>query len=236
MSPFVRPPSLNDYTIAVICALPKESNAVEALIDEDWEEKQKYRKNKEDENSYTMCRIGVHNVVLAFMSTMGKKSSASLATHLRHSFPRIKLSLVVGICGGTPTIRKDPRGPRNIEVLLGDIIISTAVVQYDLGHQYSNELRTIDTLHHNLPRPNPEILSFQHKMKSLRSHKRLEDNTLSILLDLLGKEGFESSGYQGVDQDIFYDSNYRHKHHGVTDCICARCIPKTTRSATLRLN
>src|SRR5947207_3461329 len=98
-----RPSSREDFEIAIICALRTECDAVEALFDEFWEEDGTYGKAPGDHNAYTMGRIGIHNVVLAFMPNMGKAASASVAASFRSSFTRIKLGLVVGICGGSPT-------------------------------------------------------------------------------------------------------------------------------------
>ena len=54
---------------------------------------------------------------------MGKGGAASVAATLQCSYGRIKLALVVRICGGVP-IRTDGE-----EILLGDVIISTGIVQ-----------------------------------------------------------------------------------------------------------
>ena len=97
-----RPRSRDEFEIAIICALRIESDAVEALFDEFWEEDDTYGKAPGDSNAYTTGRIGAHDVVLAFMPGMGKGAAAGVAASFRSSFPHIKLGLVVGICGGVP--------------------------------------------------------------------------------------------------------------------------------------
>jgi nucleoside phosphorylase len=97
-----RPRDRREFEIAIICALPIESDAVEALFDEFWEEDYTYEKAPGDPNTYTLGRIGYHNVVLAFMLGIGKGHSASVAASFRSSFVGIKQGLVVGICGGVP--------------------------------------------------------------------------------------------------------------------------------------
>jgi nucleoside phosphorylase len=57
-------------------------------------------KRSRETNSYTLGRIGRHNVVLAYMPGMGKAASATVAASFRASFPSIRLGLIVGICGG----------------------------------------------------------------------------------------------------------------------------------------
>ena len=222
MSKYRRPASRDDYTIAVICALPIESDAVIALFDEDWEDGPKYSKADNDPSAFTTGRIGEHNVVLAFMPGIGKIHSAALSASFKFSFPNIRLGLVVGICGGTPVIREEIREPRDIDVFLGDIIISTECLQYDLGHQYSSGLVRIDTLQNTLGRPNGEIRGFIHQMRGLKARARLQDNIRNYLTTISQKAEFEKSKYQGIEKDILYKPDYLHKHHESTDCICAQ--------------
>ena len=218
MSEYPRPASRNEYSIAVICALPSESDAVEAMFDDDYEDGPKYPKHKNDPNAYSTGRIGEHYVVLAFMPGIGKANSAMLTASFKINFPEIRLGLVVGICGGMPFIRERLWKPREIDVFLGDIIISTELLQYDLGHQYSNGFRRIDTLRHTLARPNSEIRSFTEKMRTKKTRKRLQGKIRDYLADISQLEGFEESKYQGIEKDILYKSDYLHKHLEPTDC------------------
>lgn len=226
MPKYSRPASRNDYRIAVICALRIESDAVEAMFDEFWE---KYDKIENDSNAYTPGRIGEHNVVLAHMPGIGKANSAKVTSSFRNNYPGIKLGLVVGICGGMPFIREYPREPREIDVFLGDVIISTEMLQYDLGHQYSNEFIRIDTLQNT--HPNDEIRAFLQKMGGLRSRKILQDKIRGYLTDISQKEDFARSKYQGVEKDILYKPDYLHRHHESTDCDCAKLKGKNCQKA-----
>ena len=221
MPKYVRPASRNDFRIAVICALRIESDAVEAMFDEDWEEVDRYPKIKNDANAYTMGRIGEHNVVLAFMPDIGKANSAKVAASFKINFPEITLGLIVGICGGVPFIREHRREPREIDVFLGDIIISTELIQYDLGHQYSKEFIQTDTLQATLGRPNLEIKAFLNKMQGIKGRADLQLEIRGHLAKILNMVGFKKSGYLGVENDILYKSNYLHKHRESTDCACA---------------
>ena len=220
----------------MICALTIESDAVQAMFDEDWEDGPKYRKVENDTNAYTMGRIGVHNIVLAYMPGIGKANAARLTGNLNISFPQIRLGLVVGICGGMPFIRETLHDPRDTDVFLGDVIISTEVVQYDLGHQYSNELIPIDTLRNTLGRPNDEIRAFLHKSKGLSGRKRLQHSIRGHVAHVLKQEGFEKSDYQGEDKDILYESSYRHKHQEEIDCASAQCANNEDKVCNEALN
>ena len=235
MRKYYRPKSYHDYSIAVICALQIESDAVEAMFDEDWEEDLKYPKIKNDNNTYSMGRIGEHNVVVAFMPGIGKANSAMVTTSFKRSFPEIRLGLVVGICGGMPFIREHRRDPREVNVFLGDIIISTELLQYDLGQQYSSEFIRTDTLQNTLGRPNLEIRSFLHKMQGIKSRARLQDKTRGYLANISQRKGFEKSKYQGVEKDVLYKSDYLHKHRDSTDCNCAKPEDSACREARREL-
>lgn len=62
-------------------------------------------------------------------------------SQLRSSFLRIWLASVVGICGGVPNGTDNEKG-----VLLGDVVISTSIAQYDFGHRLPNRFIRKDTL------------------------------------------------------------------------------------------
>jgi nucleoside phosphorylase len=138
MGDYHRPRNRNDFEIAVLCTLGTESNAVLAVFDETWE--YKYGKALGDSNTYTTGRICYRNVVLAHLPSMGKVSAAITAASMRTSFPGIRLGLLVGICGGVPT-HLDTKN----EILLGDVIISTGIIQYDFGQQFLDKIARKDT-------------------------------------------------------------------------------------------
>ena len=120
-----------DYTIGWICAIVTEYVAAQAFLDEEHERPEYVSPN--DNNDYTLGRIGKHNVVIAVLpgGEYGIASAAIVARDMLHSFPNIKIGLMVGIGGGAPSQRHDIR--------LGDIVVSTphdkkgGVFQYDFG-------------------------------------------------------------------------------------------------------
>jgi hypothetical protein len=84
--------------------------------------------------------------------TWGKVDAATAAACLQASFQGIQLALVVGICGGAPFGNQ-----LSEDILLGDVVISEGLVQYDLGRQFpNNRFVRKDTPRDNLPRPGPE--------------------------------------------------------------------------------
>ena len=125
-----QPRGRNDFEIAIICALPLEANAVGALFDKLWDD-QTYGEALRDSNTYLTGVIGQHNVVLVHMPNMGKVDAATATTSFQASFQGIQLALVVGICGGLPFGNQ-----LSEDILLGDVVISKGLVQYDLGKQF----------------------------------------------------------------------------------------------------
>ena len=90
-------------------------------------------KSRNDNNVYTLGRVGKHNVVVAVLpdGEYGTAAAATVASHMLRSFPNIRIGLMVGIGGGAPSSKHDIR--------LGDVVVSAprdgqgGVFQYDFG-------------------------------------------------------------------------------------------------------
>ena len=121
----------NDYTVGWICAIAKESVAARAFLDEKHDGPEYVSPN--DDNDYTLGKVGKHNIVIAVLpdGEYGTASAASVARDMLHSFPNVRIGLMVGIGGGAPSRKHDIR--------LGDIVVSAprdgngGVFQYDFG-------------------------------------------------------------------------------------------------------
>ncbi|KAK6535602.1 hypothetical protein TWF694_002057 [Orbilia ellipsospora] len=219
------PPINNiEFDVAIICALSLEAGAVDALFDEKYNG---YRKADGDTNVYTVGRIGNSKVVLVHMPGMGKVRAASVASNLRNHIASVKVALLVGICGGIPSYNR--RGVKQ-DIILGDIVISDAVVQYDFGRQYPNRFETKDDAKERFGPPKPELKGLLSKLEVKHNLDRLSEGTSKILTDLLGKLD-EQSSYPGATKDILFESSYRHKHYNIDSegDICADCEPATSR-------
>jgi nucleoside phosphorylase len=120
-----------DYTVGWICAISTEYVAAQAFLDEKHEGPEYVSPN--DNNDYTLGRVGKHNVVIAVLpqGEYGISSATGVAKDMLHSFPNIRIGLMVGIGGGAPSPKHDIR--------LGDIVVSATgsaaggVFQYDFG-------------------------------------------------------------------------------------------------------
>ena len=202
-----------------------EFDAAEAMLDQHWEENdQLYSRASGDDNAYRMGRIGNFNVVLVQLPGMGKTNASTAGDNLCLSFRYIRLCLIVGICGGIPFRRPDIKDGKITEIVLGDVITSTAVVQHDFGRRRQDKFVRKDTHQDNLPRAPDVIRSFLRIAKTKRTLKLLEQRISKYSDSLLEQEGFEASMYPGADKDILYEPTYRHKHQDTNaHCICAKC-------------
>ena len=123
-----------DYTVGWICALPIEMAAAKAMLDDIHP---KLPQPPNDHNTYTLGRIGGHNVVVACLPAgiYGTTSAAQVASQMIFTFGAIRFGLMVGIGGGVPSAENDIR--------LGDVVVSEpsgtfgGVVQYDYGKTIS---------------------------------------------------------------------------------------------------
>lgn len=195
----VRPEPSNGHhedhvNMAIICALPREFDAVEACLDEIYQDQTP--KKIQDSNFYKKGRIGPFNIVLACLPEMGKESAASAASSLRTNFPTINLALVVGICGGVPFPSPDT------EIILGDVIISHKVVKSDYGRQYPDRFEPRGGVQDTLDRSNREIRSLISGLR-IRSTRAEFLELHSRYLDAIGEKD-PLWKYPGVDQDCLF--------------------------------
>jgi nucleoside phosphorylase len=119
------------YTVGWICAIATESVAARAFLDEEHDGPSHVAQH--DNNSYVLGKIGGHNIVIAVLpdGEYGTTSAAVVARGIIHSFPNVRIGLMVGIGGGAPSSQHDIR--------LGDVVVSSrdggkgGVFQYDFG-------------------------------------------------------------------------------------------------------
>lgn len=146
-------------------------------------------------------------------------NSTNVVAGFRASFPKIKHGIVVGVCRGV----LDGTGC-GTEVMIRDIIISTALMQYDFVRQYDNKVVKRDTLQDNLNRPNAKIRAFLAKHSGLRGRKQLRKIISCYWEDLCGREDVKHYLHPGAQNDKLYDPAYRRKHYNPDACrICASC-------------
>jgi nucleoside phosphorylase len=215
------------YTVACICPMGVEMAAVAAMLDETHPDLPSTR----DMNSYTLGRIGAHNIVVAVMPEIGNNNAAMVATQLLNDFKSIRFGLLVGIGGGIPV-------EDEFDIRLGDIVVSKptatfgGVIQFDRGQvRDDGHFERTGTL--NKP---PAVL--MANVEKLRGQHMINGNKISNnLTEMLEKHPAMNEGqffYQGAERDVLFEATYSHR--GGSNC--GRCdrskavdrIPRKTTS------
>ncbi|QLI67824.1 Ankyrin-1 [Metarhizium brunneum] len=132
----------DEYTVGWICALSTEYVAAQAFLDETHRGPRFV--SPYDHNHYTLGRMGNHHIVIAVLPSgeYGIASAAVVAKDMLHSFPNIKIGLMVGIGGGAPSQKHDIR--------LGDVVVSDprdgigGVFQYDFGKILQDQMKDVE--------------------------------------------------------------------------------------------
>ncbi|KAI9155263.1 hypothetical protein HJFPF1_07844 [Paramyrothecium foliicola] len=211
-----------EFEIAIICALSLEYNAVSYLFDEFWDDDgDPYGRAPGDPNNYTTGRIGKYNVVLALQPHMGKTNATGAAASMRSSYSSLWLVLVVGVCGAAPYSGDD-------EILLGDVIITKTVVQYDFGRQYPGRFQRKETIDDSLGKPDKNVRGLVAMFETDRGIDWLEKRTAFFLQQLQDKVADTKRrgryNHPGVSKDKLFKAEYRHKHYKTASCVCHSCI------------
>ncbi|KAF5236404.1 hypothetical protein FAUST_6554 [Fusarium austroamericanum] len=199
-----RPNDCRDFKIAVICALTLEADAIEALFDHHWDDDSpSFDGEPSGPKVYSTGVIGCHNVVLVRMPGMGKVHAATAAYSCRTNFPNIKLALVVGVCGVAPFKRNGE------EIVLGDVIISEGVIQYDFGRRLPGRFAPKEGPLDSLGRPNQEIREILAQAKGMRSRQQMT-REMTKYLSILRQNPQLSAEYPGATHDRLFEASYRH--------------------------
>ncbi|KAF3914649.1 hypothetical protein AA313_de0203283 [Arthrobotrys entomopaga] len=200
-----------DFEIAIICALPHEHDAIFLLFDRRWGQNADYKTG----------RIGKHKVVLALLHKAGKVSAASKAAAIKRDFPNIELAFLVGVCAGVPTYNQRANQE---EILLGDVVISNVIRQYDFGKQYPGGYTITGSF--NSPATKP-ILSMLSNLQTDSTRDIIQDLTEKGIKHLQTKAAetnhHEKYKYPGAATDKLFRSEYRHQHRGHQTPGCCIC-------------
>jgi nucleoside phosphorylase len=203
-----------------------ELAAVEAMLDEIHPSLPSAR----DKNSYTLGRMGAHNIVIAVMPEIGNNPAASVAIQLLNDFKSIRFGLLVGIGGGIPAEDED-------DIRLGDIVVSKptttfgGVVQFDRGKVHTDRrFERTGTLN----KPPPVLSANVQKLQA--QHKRMGNQISKYLSEMLKRypamKG-EQYFYQGADHDLLFEATYSHQGgNSCRGCDRSKVIDRTPREMT----
>ncbi|KAI0104255.1 nucleoside phosphorylase domain-containing protein [Nemania sp. FL0031] len=210
-----------EYTVGWICALPVELAASIAFLGELYLPPPR---PPHDLSTYQFGRIGSHNVVLACLPSgaTGTSPAATVAAHVRSTFPTIQFGLLVGIGGGAPCS--------------GDVVVSKpiaksgGVIQYDFGKTIENG-KFIQT--GSLNKPPAALLS---ALSNFDSECQLKGNSLTkAVLDVPAQHTALRSGavYPGAEYDKLFKAEYDHEKDSE---MCASCNPRYLVNRSPRLS
>jgi nucleoside phosphorylase len=207
-----------NYSVGWICAVTTEYVAARAFLDEVHEGPEYV--SEHDNNDYTLGRIRKHNVVIAVLpdGEYGTDSAASVARDMLHSFPNIRIGLMVGIGGGAPS--------RNHDIRLGDIVVSSprdgkgGVFEYDFGKTIQDQSFQHTRFLNQPPtvlRTAVSGLKAQHK----ESGHRIEEAINSIL----EKKPRLRQEYKRPDpsSDRLYQAGFTHSPNNEASCAAVCC-------------
>ncbi|KAK6356076.1 hypothetical protein TWF718_000450 [Orbilia javanica] len=199
----------DEYTVAWICALPKEFTAATAMLDQRHD---KLPKPPNDHNTYNLGSVGQHNIVITCLpkGVIGTAAAAAVVVRLINTFQSIKFGFMIGIGGGIPP-----------KVRLGDVVVSTpdgdysGVVQWDMGRAIGGEGGFEATGALN----NPPI-SILTALSNLETEHSLSGSKVLEYLEQLGKKWPKVASKYSKPQlleDLLFKSDYDHVMQATAD-------------------
>lgn len=194
-----------DYTVSWICALHIETAAARAMLDCIHDD---LPRTPNDINTYTLGSIGHHNIVIAGLPAgyYGTNNAATVASNIERSFPSIEIHLMVGIGGGAPG---------KLDLRLGDIVVGSRVMQYDLGKIVGDgqiERTGFSTI------PPPRLLTYITKLRAI--HELTPTKVPDILQEMYNKYPQMAMYARPNAQDRLFRADFEHNHAAAS---CDEC-------------
>jgi nucleoside phosphorylase len=149
------------------------------------------------------------------MAQYGTNNAANVLTHLIRTFPSIRLGLMVGIGGGVPS---------KVDIRLGDVVVGTKVMQYDLGKiigDGQNQRTAIPKSPHHL---------LGTATSSLQARHERGDSRIPLILE--GKFDGHSKYGRPITADRLFFSTYDHTSSvpSCDECDRSKLVPRSRRS------
>jgi nucleoside phosphorylase len=169
-----------------------------------------------DDNGYILGHIDQHNIVMACLpGQYGTNAAATVATNLKRTFSSIRATLMVGIGGGSPI---------NADLYLGDVVVGTRVMQYDMGKEVGDRRFQI-TADPKIP---PALLN--SAVSNLRSKHMPNTSSLRMATLLRARCG---DLVRPIQPDRLFQATYEHPP-GATSC--DECDPERLQPRDVRLS
>jgi nucleoside phosphorylase len=219
----------SEYTVAWICALRAELLAARLMLNEE-HNPPAYNTNY-DENTYVFGSIEGHEVVLASLpkGETGNTNAGRLTGAMFHTFPNIKIALLVGIGGGVPRPHLSPEPLQNIH--LGDVVVGwpgdgkPAVVNWDRGRMKTDGVfEMVGTMDKPAWRVRQalDIVASNHDMEKTKFKDHLRR--------LKGRPQF---AHPGLENDRLFKAHYNHvgdRNDNCVSCDATELVDQTPRA------
>ncbi|PWI64076.1 hypothetical protein PCL_00008 [Purpureocillium lilacinum] len=141
-------------------------------------------------------------------------------------FRNLRVFLLVGVCGGVPDVGTDH------EMLLGDVVVSTSVLEYDKESEHPHGFEIGPNVEYRLQG------SLKRAVGMLATHRartQLEKQAAAVLEDLQARVCHDPElknryKYPGAAQDRLFEPGYHHRHHLASHYLCATCLQSPQHS------
>ncbi|KAL4999228.1 nucleoside phosphorylase domain-containing protein [Aspergillus recurvatus] len=188
-------PNIEDYHVAWITALPTEFSAATLMLDEQYE-------HGIDTASYTLGRIGWHNVVIVCLPAghIGTTAAATTVQQMTLKFTALNVGFLIGVGAGVPSA--------GVDIRLGDVVISQpqrgfgGVVQYDF-----NKI-TPSGKHSPIGYLNGPPLSLLSALTMLKTKVMMGESSVASHLEAL--DAFPSFSQATPTPDVLFRADYDH--------------------------
>ncbi|KAJ6260293.1 hypothetical protein Dda_4518 [Drechslerella dactyloides] len=201
-----RPANRRGFEVAIICTLPFEADAVEALFNHYWDNNRPpYDKAPGNPNAYSTGAISCHNIVLTYIPAIGKVNRTIVTTNYQTNFPNIKLVVVVGICSIILI------NPKDNKIILNNIIISKDIIQYSFRREIPAQFIQKDTLPNLFDRHRTEMCALLALMtlKKPQARQKLEVKITSFINVLQGTLELATE-YPSTTHNRLFKATYHH--------------------------
>jgi nucleoside phosphorylase len=206
-----------DYNVSWICALHIETAAARAMLDCIHDD---LPRTPHDINTYTLGSIGHHNIVIASLPAgyYGTNNAATVASNIERSFSSIEIHLMVGIGGGAPG---------KLDLRLGDIVVGSRVMQYDLGKITGDG--HIERTSIPIPAP-PTLLTHIAKLRSI--HELAPTRVPVILQEMHERFPIMTKYARPNAQDQLFRADFEHNPAAAScdDCDASMLVHRLSRT------
>ena len=178
--------ALADFHLGILCALPKEGAAVRASFDRSVPRNEWPTLPHRTTFSYSYGVIGDCHIILGYLADgqYGTVNASALCGDFCHAFGQhVRDVILVGIAGGAP---------RDGDIRLGDVVVSTRVDEYDFGRavQAEDGSSTFVVKENVLSLPSTYLASLlsHWRAESLQAHARGLAEEVDHILRSFGSE------------------------------------------------